>query len=339
MARITLLDVAKAAGVGVATVDRVLNKRAPVSSETAQRVLAAAESLGYHARGLLRRRLEEMAPVLRFGVILQKQSKWFYQSLAESLRATARETTIARIEIEITFVEALSPDDLSMAIRKFKARVDGLVLVSIDHPEVHAAIAESAGEGVAVLPILSPVPAPGVAGYVGIDGRKAGRTAGLFMSRFLPEGGEIGLLIGSHRYIGHEDREAGFRGYVCDTAPQLRLRDSVVFLDDRSIAYEAMSELLTKSPHLKGVYNCGGGVSGMIRAIRESGRSVTYICHENSPQCVEALRDGIVDILIATPQQQIAQQAIILLTDMCLGRQVPETKLLLPFQITTAESV
>ncbi|MGI9435856.1 MAG: LacI family DNA-binding transcriptional regulator [Geminicoccaceae bacterium] len=43
--RITLKDIADQAGVGVATVDRVLNGRAPVSAKTAARVLQAAETL------------------------------------------------------------------------------------------------------------------------------------------------------------------------------------------------------------------------------------------------------------------------------------------------------
>ena len=40
-----MLDVARAAGVGVATVDRVINRRAAVRPQTAQRVLEAAEQL------------------------------------------------------------------------------------------------------------------------------------------------------------------------------------------------------------------------------------------------------------------------------------------------------
>jgi LacI family transcriptional regulator len=45
--RPTIHDVAKAAGVSVATVSKAVNGRYGVSDETAQRVLAAVESLGY----------------------------------------------------------------------------------------------------------------------------------------------------------------------------------------------------------------------------------------------------------------------------------------------------
>ena len=43
--RITLNDVAQKAGVGIATVDRVVNGRAPVSKKTTERVLQAASAL------------------------------------------------------------------------------------------------------------------------------------------------------------------------------------------------------------------------------------------------------------------------------------------------------
>jgi len=51
--RATLVDIAEAAEVSVATVDRVLNDRLPVRYETALRVVEAAERVGYHAAGLL----------------------------------------------------------------------------------------------------------------------------------------------------------------------------------------------------------------------------------------------------------------------------------------------
>ena len=43
MARPTIADLARTAGVGISTVDRVLNGRDPVRRATAERVLAAAE--------------------------------------------------------------------------------------------------------------------------------------------------------------------------------------------------------------------------------------------------------------------------------------------------------
>ena len=52
---------------------------------TAERVIAAAEAVGYHAASLLRRRAEAMAPKLTLGFVLQHRMKVFYQNLARTL--------------------------------------------------------------------------------------------------------------------------------------------------------------------------------------------------------------------------------------------------------------
>lgn len=47
--RPTIATVAAHAGLSVATVDRVLNARAPVNPDTAEQVFQAAEAVGYFA--------------------------------------------------------------------------------------------------------------------------------------------------------------------------------------------------------------------------------------------------------------------------------------------------
>ena len=66
--RPTVSDLASAAGVSVATVDRVLNQRHPVREGTADRVLRAAEAIGYHATSLLKQRLRVDAPAADAGI-------------------------------------------------------------------------------------------------------------------------------------------------------------------------------------------------------------------------------------------------------------------------------
>lgn len=336
--RVTLTDVAKQAGVGIATVDRVLNARAPVSKETAARVLAAAETLGYHARGLMRQRIQDMVPRKRLGFVLQKQAKWFYRELADAIHEAASRQRAIRAEVDITFVESLSPNALSREISRLANHCDAVAAVSIDHPEVSAAIAVAAAEGTPVFALLSPLNAPDISGFCGIDSRKAGRTAGWAMARLAGGAGDVGILVGSYRYLGHEALEAGFRSAMREFAPERKLRDSIVFLDDKAVAYEAAAELLASSPSLCGLYQVGGGVSGVIKALQESGRSkeVTYICHENSPATKDALTTGLADLVIASPIAEVAEAAVSAmarqLIDAPLGRRIvtPEFRLITP---------
>ena len=82
MNRPTISDLARAAGVSVSTVDRVLNGRDPVRKPTAGRVLAAAAEIGFPLTGAIRKRLapDRAAPVL--GFLLQQKARPFYRLLA-----------------------------------------------------------------------------------------------------------------------------------------------------------------------------------------------------------------------------------------------------------------
>ncbi|MEP3275600.1 MAG: LacI family DNA-binding transcriptional regulator [Stappiaceae bacterium] len=340
MTRITLKDVAERAGVGVATVDRVLNERAPVSAATAARVLAAAEAVNYHAHGLLRRRIEEMAPAKTLGFVLQKESKWFYQSLADELRKAAQNLRSIRASVEILFVESLSPDDLVKAVGQLQGRVDAIGLVAVDHPKINKAVVSSAQAGIPVFALLSPLSAPEIAGYVGIDGRKAGRTAGWAMSKLMQASGSVGILIGSHRYLGHEALEVGFRSYLREYAPDIGLRDSVVYLDDTAVAYEAAAEILRVAPDLNGLYHCGGGVRGAVKALEEAGRAheISYVCHEQSPTAVQGLLEGTVDLVIASPVAEIATKATRAMARAIGGEASTPAEMVAEFHVTTPEN-
>ena len=107
--RPTVGDVARAAGVSVATVDRVLNQRHPVRGDTAARVLVAAEALGYHAAPLLRQRVAAEVPARTLGFLLQKRSDTFYQSLAAALVEATRESEAIRGRAVVEFTDELSP--------------------------------------------------------------------------------------------------------------------------------------------------------------------------------------------------------------------------------------
>ena len=242
-----------------------------------------------------------------------------------------------RASAEIEFVIRLSPDDLSAVITELRGRVHAIGVVAIDHPMVHRAISDSVRDDVPVFSMLSRINSPDVTGYVGIDGRSAGRTAGWMMARRVTAPGKIGILIGSHRYIGQEDRETGFRSYMREHAPGRRLRDTFVYLDDAHVAYEAASEMIEAVPDLAGIYHCGEGVSGGVRALRESGKDTVYICHENTPVARDALQEGLVDVILSTPIEEVAECAINCMRAALLGR--PSTQIRLDFEIYTSENI
>lgn len=310
--RPTIADLAAQAGVSIATVDRVLNKRHPVRDGTARRVVAAAEALGYHATGLLRHRLAEQTPQRTFGFLLQKRADFFYQSLGAELSAATRASRAIRGHAIVEFVDELVPSLIAAKLRELGAKADALAVVAVDHPHVSAAIGELHDKGVPVFTMLSDLTAPARAGYLGIDCRKAGRTAAWAISRTAKRPGKVGILVGSHRYLGQELAEISFRSYFREHAPSFRLLEPLFNLDEDRIAYEATVDLLQGNADLVGIYVAGGGMEGVIDALREekAGDRVVAVCNELIPETRAALIEGLIDLVISTPLPLLAAKTV-----------------------------
>jgi LacI family transcriptional regulator, galactose operon repressor len=309
--RATITDLAREAGVSVATVDRVLNRRLPVREDTALRVVAAAEVIGYHATGLLKQRMTEVKPCI-LGFLLQKRQDDFYKALANELLSATKTATSIRGKAFIEFMDELVPSFIAAKIREIGSRVDVLAVVAVDHPLVSEAVEEIVAKGKPVFTLLSDLTTPARAGHIGVDSRKAGRTAAWTISRLAKKPGKIGILLGSHRYLSQETAEISFRSYMRENAPQFQLLEPLVNLDDQRIAYEAVEDMISSNADLVGIYMSGGGMEGLIRALRDenAGGRIIAVCNELIPVTRAALIDGTIDMVLATPVAPLAARAV-----------------------------
>lgn len=310
--RATIADVAREAGVSVATVDRVLNGRLPVREETARRVYEGAISVGYHASGLIRQRLYEDLPEIRLGFILQKERQPFYQAFArEAEEAIVSAPKVRGIPI-IDYTQAHTPKAMVDALRSMAARAKAIAMVGQDHPAVTAEVEALKARGIPVFSLLSDFAAGVRESYIGLDNRKVGRTAAWMIATAAKRAGKVAVFVGSHRFHGHELREVGFRSWFREHAPEFQVTDTLVNLDTRKLTHEATLELLHRQADLVGFYVAGGGMEGAIAALREEGTAgrVLMVCNELTPDSRAALADGIVLMAIGTPLAAICREAV-----------------------------
>lgn len=340
--RPTIADVAAAAEVSVATVDRVLNRRHPVREATARRVLEAAESLGYHATPLLRARVQAQQKTCRMGFLLQRESSPFYQQLASHLEAAAQGLAGRESRPLIEFVGELDAVRIVERLQSLSRRVDALAVVSVDHPRVTEEIERLHREGIPTFTLLSDLSASLRAGYVGLDARKAGRTAAWAITRLARKPGAVAIFVGSHRYLDHDTREISLRSYLREFAPDFRLLEPLVDLEQPAVAYDAALTLLKRHPELVGIYSAGGGTDGIIQALVEAGRSedVVVVCNELTPSIRSALIDGVVDLVIATPTVALAERTVrVMLDALARPATTPAAPIMLPFELYGPENI
>ncbi len=125
-ATVTIHDVAARAGVSVATVSRVLNRKTAVREETSRQVLEAARSLRYvpniAARALSIRRSHTI------GIVLPEVHGEFFSEVIRGIDLAARR---AGYHILVSGSHS-DRDEMLAVLEAMRGRVDGLVVMSPD---------------------------------------------------------------------------------------------------------------------------------------------------------------------------------------------------------------
>jgi LacI family transcriptional regulator len=291
-------DIARAAGVSHATVDRVLNNRQGVHSRTRAAVLAAAQRLGYLPAD------PQPAPAVdpvRLHVALPQGDNPFLVNLARQIvsQAAARPD----VHVSLDLIEGFDPATLSQWLRDVPDSAQGVGILALDHPNVRDGLRSLTARAMGVVALVSDIPGiPGTA-YVGVDNRQAGRLAGFVLGRFLSGSstGKVALFTGSRSYRAHEEREMGFRAVLGEEFPALSIVDVHEMRDDNDRAFRAANVLLDQHPDLVGIYNIGAGTRGIISAMEGRARSgsIVMIGHEateeNKAHLLAGSLAGVID--------------------------------------------
>ena len=310
--RPTITDVASAAGVSVATVDRVLNGRARVREETARRVYEAARDIGYHAAALIGQRMQADMPEVRLGFVLHKEKQAFYQGFRQELEAAVRAAPGIRGRAAIAFAPSQAPGDFARLIRELGETCHAVAATAVTHPEITDTVLRVQEAGVPCFALLNDF-AQGVRqNYVGLNNLKTGRIAAHMIATAVHRPGKTAVFVGGYRWHGHELRETGFRSYFREYAPQFTVLDTLVNLETRQLTYEATLDLLSRHPDLRGIYCAGGGMEGAIVALREARApgEVALVVNEITPESRAALADRYLAMVIATPLQRLCQDLV-----------------------------
>jgi LacI family transcriptional regulator len=307
--RTTITDVAAAAGVSTATVDRVLNQRVGVHARTRRRVLAVAQAIGYLDPAL---EPAGAAAPIELAFIVPGGTNTFLDNLSHHLAAVA-ERRASEVRVKIHRMTAFHPESLAAGLRGLIGQADGVGLIALDHPEVRTAIREAAAAGTRIVTLVSDISDVPRHGYVGIDNRAAGRLAGHLMGRFLRQArGSVAMFAGSLTYRGHAERASGFRRILAEEFAGLRLLETREMHDDVEECYREAMALLRSTPDLAGIYNIGAGNRGIVRALEEAGRTrdLVVIGHEVTPHTRRFLLSGALDAVIDQNPAQEAEVAV-----------------------------
>ncbi|PDT43159.1 LacI family transcriptional regulator [Sinorhizobium sp. FG01] len=304
MVKATLKDVAREAGVGTATVERVVNGRGGVRPETVERVFLAVRKLDY------RHRLPEAhRGLIRIEVILVRPETSFYSRMNQAFERIAA-LLDKSITVHRTFARENDPVEFAHHIANPGFRRSALIVVAPDHPNVVKSLKTAARYGTPVVQIMTR-PAPELP-YVGIDNYAAGRTAAYYTSRMLAgRSGSFVALCHSGAYENHKERIRGFSAYLANH-PGDHLFGQVMFdCDDDLNSMELLHGALRDDPEIIGLYTAGGDNRSVAAVLKEhASRRIFWVGHELSDQSRGALREGVMSIVLDQAPEIQARRAI-----------------------------
>ncbi|MDQ0456207.1 LacI family DNA-binding transcriptional regulator [Rhizobium paknamense] len=325
MTKPTVHDIAAHAGVSLATVDRVLNRRPGVRSETRIRVEEAIAALGY-VRDVFAANLAK-GRIYRFVFLLPGNDNSFMRALRGEVEAAALRASGDRMRIET--VELPPFDAAAQAVALYgllTEKPDGVALVAVDAPEVRTALDALVEAGLPVVTLVSDLPGSRRDHFAGIDNHAAGRTAASLLGRFLGHTpAKVAIMAGSLLVRDHRERAEGFQSVMQTDFPHLALLPVLEGRDEPQQVEALLGALLAEHPDLAGIYSLGAGNRGLIRALRAEKRPVV-IAHELTATTRDALRAGQIDAVLNQDAGHEVRSAIRVLKALADGSSVVDAQ-------------
>ena len=130
MRRPTIKDLAEKAGVSISTVNRVINDAGSVREPTRERVLHAAEDIGFYGIGSIKHAIRSHRETHRLGILLQQGGRAFYRGLGNALQQAAEDHTDGRVELTLEFMDDLSPDNVARRLESLGETCESVALVA-----------------------------------------------------------------------------------------------------------------------------------------------------------------------------------------------------------------
>jgi LacI family transcriptional regulator len=320
--RPTTKDLAEAAGVSLATVDRVLNGRPGVRKKTVDAVNDAIQRIGFErnqvAATLARKR------GYRLGFVLPKDGDEFLAEIMERIREIHRAGRAEMLSVKTIRIDEQNPHKAAASLSRLKAEdFDGIAIMAPETPQIRDAILRMRERGILTIPFISNQQNDDNDVFVGIDNRAAGATAGRLMGRFIrSQKGAVAVITDTVQARDSLERRLGFDDVINRDFPGLRVLPTLETYADPDRTHRIVETITANQPDLVGIYIMGSEARVPIEVVSQfkAGNGLVTIAHERTPATVAALRDHKLDALVAQNPGHLVRSAVRILRAKCENR-------------------
>ena len=299
--RPTTKDLAKYAGVSLATVDRVLNERPHVSKKTARKVTDAIEKIGF-VRNLAAVNLAKNK-VYRFRFLFPEAGDQYLEELLTQVGEVDHALKSDMTNIETVQIPMNDPHVVANYLSSIKREdVDGIAIMAPESPQVRDSIARLYERGIKVVQFLSGQEKLENTDFIGVDNFAAGATAGRIVGRFLNGvTGKVMVIAETMNALDSIQRRLGFDNILNSKFPALSALPTLETHGDEARTKRIISRTFEHQSDVVAVYVMSSEARVPVSQIVEcyDMSALTVVVHERTPFSERALKEEKIDAIIA----------------------------------------
>ena len=320
--RPTTKNLAVAAGVSLATVDRVLNDRPGVKQNMIDRVSEVIRKIDFE-RNISAANLAKQK-TYKFLFVFPESGDEFLDELVSKIeefrRAFAAEMITSDIQrVDVSDLHKLAKYLATLSVEEF----EGVALLAPETPPVRDAVARLAERGIKAVSFLSGRPQYSEIDCVGIDNHAAGATSARLMGRFVgAQSGKIMVVTETMQARDSIERRLGFDELMNRDYPQLHPLSSLEIHGNPNRTQQVIANAFANNPDIVGAYVLSSEAKTPVKSImdKEGASEVVCIAHERTPFTESALKTDHLDAIIAQNFRHLVRNAIRILRARSDGR-------------------
>jgi LacI family transcriptional regulator len=295
---VTIKKIAELCGFSRGTVDRVLNDRGNVKPETEQVIRKMAEQLGYQpnpaGKALAARKHK---PVV--GVLLASVGNPFFEDVIAGIKSAEDSYKIYGMQVLWQSMKGYDVERQCAILDEMKNQINALIFTPINDVRVVKKIDEFIAAGIFVVTLNNDIEGSRRNCYIGSDYENGGETACALLRLLIGEQAKIGVMMGSSKVLGHNQRMAGFEK-IMKTLPGYTIVAKEENEDDDICSYEKTQQMLHEHVEINAIYIVAAGVYGACRAVLNMHlqSKVHVVAFDSVPSTVEMMERGVVKAII-----------------------------------------
>lgn len=319
----TTKDLAIAANVSLATVDRVLNNRPNVSEKTKLKVQKAIKKIGFE-RNLAAVNLIRNKPYI-FRFIFPQQGDQYLDELLREVH-NAKETLRSYMTVvEISQQNMSDPHQIAKYLSSIDSnQVDGVALMAPESPPVRDALLRLHQRKVHVVQFLSGQETPEQLDFVGINNFAAGATAGRIIGRFLGNlTGSIMVIADTMKSMDSIERRLGFDDIILSHFQTLSPLPSLETYGNTHKAQKIISNQIKYNDDIVAAYILSSEARLAVESLQKvlDLKKIVLVVHERTPFSETALKEEEIDAIIAQNPGHVVRSALRILRARSESRQ------------------